>query len=276
MIAIGAVPALGKYWKIFQVSLIERLTYRGDFFLSTILRFLPLATTILLWNAVYAGSGAGELGGFSLNTMVAYLLLVQISRLFSSMPGLASGIARDVRTGALNRYLLQPLDLMAYLFAYRAAHKVAVICTTGLAYALLFFLYRDCFEGVPAPATLAAWLTALLLGFLVGFFFESTIGMLGFWFLEVSSLLYVVNTMNFFISGHMFPLDLLPPLWAGLLKVLPFQYLAYFPAMVFLGKISGAELARGLLIQAAWVLFFFVVSRGLFRWGLRRYSAFGG
>jgi ABC-2 type transport system permease protein len=74
----------------------------------------------------------------------------------------------------------------------------------------------------------------------------------------------------------MFPLDLLPPFWAGLLKMLPFQYLAYFPAAVFLGKISGPELAWGLVTEAAWVLFFFAVSRGLFRWGLRRYSAFGG
>jgi len=37
------------------VSLAERLTYRADFFLSTILRFLPMVTTILLWHAVYAG-----------------------------------------------------------------------------------------------------------------------------------------------------------------------------------------------------------------------------
>jgi ABC-2 type transport system permease protein len=268
--------ALGKYWKIFQVSLIERLTYRGDFFLSTVLRFLPLATTLLLWHAVYGDPPRPELGGFTLDEMVAYLLLVQISRLFSSMPGLASGLARDVRTGTLNRYLLQPLDLMAYLFAYRGAHKIAVICTSAPAYALLFFLCRSYFHGLPDLLTLAAWLTALLLGFLVGFLFEAAIGMLGFWFLEVSSLLYVVNTINFFVSGHMFPLDLLPPFWAGLLKMLPFQYLAYFPAAVFLGKISGPELVQGLLTEAAWVVFFFALSRGLFRWGLRRYSAFGG
>ena len=45
-----------KYLRIFRVSLIERLAYRGDFFLSTILRFLPMVTTILLWGAIYAGA----------------------------------------------------------------------------------------------------------------------------------------------------------------------------------------------------------------------------
>jgi ABC-2 type transport system permease protein len=117
---------------------------------------------------------------------------------------------------------------------------------------------------------------SLFLGFLIGFFFEATIGMAGFWLLEVTSFLYIVNTLNFFVSGHMFPLDLLPDFWAGLLKALPFQYMAYFPSAVFLGKIQGMDLAFGLLAELAWVAAFFLASRWLFRVGLRRYSAFGG
>src|SRR5207247_6441118 len=89
--------ALRKYAKILRVSLIERMAYRGDFFLSTFLRFLPMVTTILLWEAIYDGAGGGELEGFSRKQMIAYLLLVHISRMFSSMPGLAPGIARDIR-----------------------------------------------------------------------------------------------------------------------------------------------------------------------------------
>src|SRR5262249_10130258 len=116
----------------------------------------------------------------------------------------------------------------------------------------------------------------LLLAFLVGFFFEACIGMIGFWILEVTSLLYVVNTLNFFVSGHMFPLDLLPGFWANLLKLLPFQYMAYFPAAVFLGHSKGEALIIGLLAEAGWVLAFFVLSRLLYRIGLRHYSAYGG
>ena len=76
--------------------------------------------------------------------------------------------------------------------------------------------------------------------------------MVGFWLLEVSSLLYVIMTLNYFISGHMFPLDLLPPPWPTILKSLPTQYMAYFPAAVFLGKVQGSELVGGLLAEAGW------------------------
>jgi ABC-2 type transport system permease protein len=272
---------LRKYWNICRISLIERLTYRTDFFLATLLRFLPMLTTILLWQSVYAGanatSGQRQLSGFTLDEMIAYLLLVHISRMFSSMPGLAAGIARDVREGTLKKYLIQPIDMIGYLVSYRAAHKMAYITTTALPYALLFFLCRSYFVGISLTfGQVAAYVVTLLLGFLIGFFFEAAIGMVGFWFLEVTSLLYIVNTLNFFVSGQMFPVDLLPHPWDQILKALPFQYMAYFPAAILLGKVKGTQLIFGLLGEAAWVLGFMLLSRWLYRLGLRRYSAYGG
>jgi ABC-2 type transport system permease protein len=267
---------LRKYFMIFRVSLTERLTYRADFFLATVLRFLPMLTSILLWTAIFESSPEKNLNGFDKNRMIAYLLLVHISRMFSSMPGLAGGIARDIRDGTLKRYLLQPIDMIAYLVSYRAAHKAAYIATSALPYALLFWLCHQYFTTFPDPLTFAAYVVSLLLAFVVGFFFEACVGMIGFWFLEVTSLLYIVNTLNFFISGQMFPLDLLGEPWVTLFKALPFQFLAYFPAAVFLGQVSGGDLAWGLGVQAAWAVALIVLSRWLFRVGLRRYSAFGG
>src|SRR5258708_27277735 len=84
----GPVRAAVKYFNIYRVSLVERLAYRGDFFLGTVLRFLPMVTTILLWEAVYAGasrsSGGQEqtIAGYDSRDIIAYLLLVHISRMF--------------------------------------------------------------------------------------------------------------------------------------------------------------------------------------------------
>ena len=267
-----------KYSKIFRATLVERLTYRADFLLSTFLRFLPMLTTILLWKAVYAGAGTRTIAGFTFEQTIAYLLLVNISRMFSSMPGLAGGIARDIREGTIKKYLIQPLDMIGYLLSYRFAHKAAYIVSSAIPYAVLFFICRSYFVGlVPTdPWTWAAYALSLFLSFLVGFFFETTVGMVGFWFLEVTSLLYIVMTLNFFISGHMLPLDFLGPRWGAILKALPFQYLAYFPAVVFLGKVKGQALLIGLLGELAWALAFIALSRWLFRRGLRRYGAYGG
>jgi ABC-2 type transport system permease protein len=166
--------------------------------------------------------------------------------------------------------------MIGYLVSYRAAHKTAYIATSSLPYAGLFLACAGYFDGFPDPWTFAGYLAALVMGFVIGFFFEACLGMVGFWLLEVTSLLWIVTTLNYFVSGQMMPLDLLPDFWAGLLRALPFQYLAYFPAVVFLGKVQGAALVRGLLAELAWAVALVLLTRWLYNRGLRRYSAFGG
>jgi ABC-2 type transport system permease protein len=272
----GVAATLRKYSKIVRASLVERMTYRLDFILGTLFRFLPMLTTILLWRAIYEGAGWKSLNGFTYREMIAYLLLTNISRVFSSMPGLAGGIARDIREGTIKRYLIQPVDMIGYLVSYRIAHKLSYIVMSALPYALLFFVCRKYFDGFPDALTMVGYFISLFLAFVVGFYFEVCVGLVGFWFLEVTSLLYIVMTLNFFISGHMLPLDLLPEPWSTILKWLPFQYMAYFPAVVFQGKIQGWALVYGLLGELAWALIFIALARALFRLGLKRYSAYGG
>ncbi len=280
--ALTSLPTLSpfqvvsKYTNICRTALIERLAYRGDFFFGTILRFLPMLMTILLWTAIFRGSGKESLSGFRFNEMIAYLLLVHISRMFSSMPGLSTGIARDVRQGDLKKYLVQPLDMIGWLLAYRIAHKIAYIVTAVPPYAVIFGVAYSYFDTFPWGWQFPAYILALFLGFFIGFFFEVCMGCIGFWMLEVSSILYITQTINFFVSGQMFPLDLLPGGWIEFLKALPFQYLAYFPAMVFLNKITGMQLVYGLLIGLGWAIGCFLFARFLYQRGLRQYSSYGG
>ena len=42
------------WWTILRISLEERLVYRGDFALGTLMRFLPIVTQIFLWSAVFS------------------------------------------------------------------------------------------------------------------------------------------------------------------------------------------------------------------------------
>jgi len=268
-------------WTILRISLEERLVYRGDFALGTLMRFLPIVTQVFLWGAVFSAVGSADDGqarivNYTYHDFIAYYLLVFVTRAFSSMPGLASGIGRDIRDGTVKKYLIQPIDMIEFLLLYRVAHKVVYYAVALGPFALVFFLCRGFFPGWPDGPTLLAYLASLAMAFLLGFFLEATIGMIGFWFLEISSLLFVYMLFNFFFSGHMFPIDMLPGVWGVLVRAMPFQYLAYFPVAVFLGKVSGPALARGLLVQLFWVVFFVAASRLAFRYGVRRYSGFGG
>ena len=270
------------WWTILRIGLEERLVYRGDFALGTLMRFLPIITQIFLWWAVFESIGGGDrtegsIAGYSFENMVAYYLLTMVTRAFSSMPGLATGIAGQIRNGEIKKYLIQPIDMIGFLLLNRVAHKIAYYSVALLPFAFVFYICRGFFvDGWPDATTLAACLASLIMAFLLGFFLEATLGLIGFWFLEVTSLLFIYMLMNFFLSGHMFPLDILPEPWRGLVDLLPLKYLAFFPAAVFLGKVQGPELVQGLITQAAWVAFFIVASRVAFNCGVKRYSGFGG
>ena len=269
------------WWTILRISLEERMVYRGDFAIGTLMRFLPIVTQIFLWWAVFDSVGGvqsqAKIVGYRFENVVAYYLLTMVGRAFSSMPGLASGIARQIRNGEIKKYLIQPVDMIGFLLLSRLAHKLAYYAVAAIPFAIVFYLCRGYFvDGWPDAGTLAAFVLSLVLSFLLGFFLETSIGLIGFWFLEISSLLFVYMLLSYFLSGHMFPLDMLPAPWNYVVDAMPLKYLAYFPVAVFLGKVTGPDLVRELSIAAGWVVFFIIASRVMYHLGVRRYSGFGG
>lgn len=277
------LPSWHGWTTMLSISVADRLAHRGDFFVGTIFRFLPIVTQIFLWTAVFSAAGSASIAGYSRNDFIAYYLLTMMARSFSSMPGLAGGIARSVRDGSVKKYLVQPVDYVGFLMAARVAHKVVYFAIAAVPFGLMFFLCRGYFPPLPDLPVIGAFLATLVMSFLLGFFLEATLGMLGFWFLEVSSLIFVYMLAQYLLSGHMFPLDMLDSITVAgtttlgdVVQLLPFQYTAYFPCAVWLGKIQGQELATGLLVEAVWVVVAAIACRVAFLRGTRRYSAYGG
>lgn len=222
---------------------------------------------------------AGEervINSYRYSDMVAYYLLVMVGRAFSSMPGLTSGIARDVRDGSIKRFLTQPVDLIDWMFWNRVAHKLVYYTVATGPFLLVFYLCRGYFRQEITPMLVAAWIASLIMAFLIGFLIEALLGLLAFWFLEVSSLIFIYMLLSYFLSGHMLPLDWLPEPVATWIQWLPFKYLAFFPSAVILGRYSPGVLARELLLEAGWVVALYLANRWVPTRGLRRYSAYGG
>jgi ABC-2 type transport system permease protein len=256
------------HWTVLRTGVEERLVYRADFAFATLVRFLPIVTQIFLWGAIYASATRTVINGYSYSDMVAYYLLAMVGRAFSSMPGLTTGIARDIRDGAIKKYLTQPVDMLGFLFWHRVAHKLVYYFVATGPFVLVFWLCRDYFPGWPDATTLAAFVLSLVLAFLVGFLLESLIGLIGFWFLEVSSLVFIYMMINYFLSGHMIPLDWLPSPLGDWVQYLPFKYLAYFPAAIMLGRYAPAELAAELATGFVWLVVLLVANRVAFDQGL--------
>jgi len=178
------------WWTFFKISINERLVYRADFMLGTLMRFLPTLTQVFLWWAIYdvistAGTTESAQGpdatiaGYRYGDMVAYYLMVIISRAFSSMPGLSSGIAGQVRDGQVKKFLIQPVDMQGCLLMQRIAHKLVYYLMATIPFAIVFFSCGGFFEhGWPPMDVQIVFYCSLILGFLLGFFLEYCIGLI--------------------------------------------------------------------------------------------------
>jgi len=265
-----------KYWYVFKIALADRFVYRADFFIATFLRFTPIITTVALWSAVYRGGDQQAIGNLTYGEMVSYYLIVMIARAFGSMPGLASGLANDIRQGELRKFILQPVNYVVYHFTLRMAHKAVYFIMAFFPYAIVFYVCRDYLPGWPAMHLWPACGLSLMLAFVLGFLINMAMGLFSFWFLEVTSFMFIFMVSQYFLSGHQFPLTMLPDSLQRVISLLPFAYETFYPVMLLLGKFDASQAWRIVAGQVIWIVLLSLIVAVGWKRGLRRYAAYGG
>jgi ABC-2 type transport system permease protein len=108
------------------------------------------------------------------------------------------------------------------------------------------------------------------------FFLTYALSMMAFWILEISTIVFIVYSFEYFLGGQMFPLDIMPPVFQAVMKWLPFYYELFCPIAIFQERLRGAEMWGALAIQAGWVLAMWVAARLMWNRGLGHYQAVGG
>jgi ABC-2 type transport system permease protein len=110
----------------------------------------------------------------------------------------------------------------------------------------------------------------------IQFFITYSLAMMAFWILEISTIVFIVYSFEYFLGGQMFPVDIMPAGVQALLKWLPFYYELFFPIAIFLGRLQGAELVQAFAIQSCWLVVTWAVAQLMWRRGLGHYQAVGG
>ncbi len=267
---------MAKYLHVINVGIQNTLVYRVNFLFRAGFGLIPLMATIYLWRAVYSGKEDPSIAGYSLAGMISYYLLVTVVDALTGVTEDDWQIAADIKDGNINQFLLKPIDYMAYrlclFFSGRLIYTVVALLPVGL-----FVLVQRKYFVAPASLELfLIFLGSMCLTALLQFFMSYTMAMLAFWVLEVSTFIFILFAFEYVAGGHLFPIDILPPVMAKILQFTPFPYQLYFPVSVYLGRVQGAELWQGLAIQVFWVVFFFLLARYVFQRGIRKYTAVGG
>lgn len=263
-----------KYWALLRVALEDALEYRVEAGIWYLYDLLPPIVMLALWQAVYQQGQA--LPGYSLSEIVTYYVGVLLLR--SMVTSHAEWqMSYDIRMGYLSRYLTRPVSVWGVWLTNELAPKVvrALWLTPTLVLAVLLLGPQLALPALTL-GQLAGLALSLVLAFALGFMLKLSLGMASFWLIEIEGANWLYEAVVFLLSGGMVPLEVLPDQVAAVARLLPFQYLYYFPASVLLGRVDGWSLVAGLLGQAAWLAVTILLARRLWPAALRQYEAVGG
>ncbi len=264
-----------KYTKTFGIGLQNTFVYRWNILFRSMFGLLPLAGTVFIWRAIFSET-TGGIASYNYASMIWYFILVLVVDNLVTPTEDEWQIAADIREGQISAFLVKPLNYLAYRVSLFLSYRLVYSFITIVPLALVFFWFSDY---VTLPKSLMTWpifFLSVCMAAAISFLIAYTVALMAFWLLEISTLVFIVYSFEYFLSGHTFPIDIMPPWFQKILMFFPFPYQMFFPVQVFMEKVQGWELWTGLVIQATWVFLMWLASQWLWSRGVKKYQAVGG
>jgi ABC-2 type transport system permease protein len=236
---------------------------------------VPLIGTVFIWRAIFEARGAA-IGGYEYATMIFYFLLTILVDNLVTPTEDEWQIAADIRDGRISSFLIKPMNYLGYRLTLYASYRLLYTVVTFLPVAVLLWWFRDYLELPDWPFTWLLFAASVAMAGLLQFFLAYALAMLAFWILEISTVVFILYSFEYFLSGQIFPLDIMPAWLHGFVLWSPFTYEMFFPVQIFMERVHGAALWRGLTVQAGWVFAMWLVATMMWRRGVSRYQAVGG
>ncbi len=264
-----------KYLTVFNLGLQNTFVYRWTYFLRAVFGLVPLAGTIFLFSAIFNEPGGG-LKGYTYGSMIYYYLLTLVVANLVTPTEDEWQIAADIREGQINSYLTKPVNYLAYRFSIFLSGRLVYTAVTIPPSLIILYYFREYLTFPSDPLTWVSAFLSLIMAGLIQFFITYSLAMMAFWILEISTIVFIVYSFEYFLGGQMFPVDIMPAGVLAVMKWLPFYYEIFCPVAIFMERLPGTEVGQALAIQAGWVVITWGAASFMWKRGLGHYQAVGG
>jgi ABC-2 type transport system permease protein len=259
------------YLTYFRKSFKQSTAYRTAVWLQIVGSVLSVLVQVSVWRALI---GAGSVNGITLDDMVTYAIVNAIMLAFI-ITRLFNDVDARLRTGDISIDLLRPIQYPFLVLADqlgRAAFRfvfvaIPIVTISGLLFGFSF---------PPSIVSVVSFPVVLVFALLISFSIGYLIALLSFWFLTTFHFSWAIGGLVTLFSGSFLPLWFFPDRWEAVARALPFQFLGFIPAAVWLGQIQGEELIRTFIIGAVWTVILLLTAHALWRRATRDLVVQGG
>lgn len=246
----SAAAVAGKYWAVFRTQLVNSLAYPIDLLGRSLAIVLFMWIFMNLWRVTYGATGASSIAGMTLADTMWYLMMAEAVML--SKRDLSETISEQVKDGSVAYLLNKPFNFIVYHFAAGLGHSILSFGGNLLIGSGIVWLM------VGPPPGIAGWLfagAAVALSWLLDFCFSALIGLSAFVVEETNAFRWIYQKFLLLLGGVLIPLDFFPGWLQTISLNLPFAWIIYGPARLFVDP-SLPRLGQVLLQQGIWLAIF--------------------
>lgn len=238
-----------KYAEIARAYLKTQLAWRADVFFNMLFTVTRILFAYLLWGVIFTGKDT--VSGFTFHGMLSYYIVSSFLSQLEMSERISSEIFQRIRNGTFSKYMVIPVNIQGYFMAMEAGIVLFYLAFDFLAAFVWVWVFRIEFVWVSDVRILACGALMAILGLLFMVQLNYYLGILALKYEGIGTLLMIKNNLITLVSGSMVPLILFPEPVLQCLKLLPFYYVTYLPAMLFTGR-CVEEAGKGLLLLALW------------------------
>jgi ABC-2 type transport system permease protein len=262
---------LAIYKRLWLVNWAEQWQYRANLMMYLFFWLVSPIVYLAVWTTI--ANTQGSVNGMSAQDFVAYYMILLVVNIATSDITIHL-LGYKIMDGTFSNMLILPIHpVLTHVLMNNLAFKALQLVALTPIWAVLYLLYRPVLTILPINLLLA--IPALLMGFLILFFFGVIITSVAFWTTRVWALWDFFYALFGLFAGQFVPLALLPPTLQTVAQVLPFRLSLYFPIELILGKLTLQQTALNLGLQAVWCVVTYLAFRLIWRAGVRNYSAVG-
>ncbi len=264
-----------KYFQIFKVSFEQEFSYKLNFIMWRVRNILQIVLTFFLWSSVFENPDT-QVFGYNREKILTYVFGILILRaiVYSAK---AFDVAVEISNGDISNFLLKPINYFKYWATRDVASKALNLGFSIVEIIILVLIFKPELFIQTNILVLFSVLSSIVFAAVIFFCLLFLSNISAFWMPEngwAAHFLFIVIITDF-LSGGIFPLDIFPEAFQKFLYLTPFPYLLFYPLQVYLGKISGLEIVRGLITSFVWIGILLITIKYFWVKGLKRYSAEG-
>ena len=225
----------------------------------------------LVWSAVYGGRT--DVAGVAQVDAITYAVLgVLTTTVFQ--PFMFDSMLGRLRTGAIAFDVMRPISAVPLALARQVGGTVGQLPAAATALGVGLAL-----GAIALPGSWLSGLACLLslsLGFVIALLVNFTVGLVGFWTLEVGGAFLIYRMLAQFSSGALIPLWFMPDWLTGILTLLPFSAQIFVPLSIYVDRDPGWHTVQAMGMQALWIVVLIALAALVWRRAIRRLVIFGG